>query len=101
MSDDLAPKAFRNHVKVFDSPAGDRWRGALVTSFGGGTATLSVLVEAGFVRTFTGPSSDLPAGAGAVGEAVCVRVIGAGALTYSLAEIRASEFDSRDGVPSD
>lgn len=98
MTENLLPRPLRRHVKVYDSPAGDKWRGAYVQSIVGGTATIGVLAEASFVRTFTGPLTDVPVGAQSIGAPLVVRLTGA--PPYVLAEIQASSFDGADGPPS-
>lgn len=76
------------------------WRGALLQSVVGQTATIRVLAEAHIVRVFSGALSDVPTTARAIGDPLVVRLTGSGLADYSLAEIRGSTF-ARADAPRD
>jgi hypothetical protein len=91
-------RALRAHRHTFDRDD-EHWRPGIIANVAGETVTIRVWCCPGTIRDFEIAAALLP-GAASIGAPLAARMSGNGALSFTVAEVRASHWGA-DGGPGD
>jgi hypothetical protein len=91
-------RALRPHRHTFDR-GDDHWRPGIIASVAGETVTIRVWCCPGTIRDFD-IAAALLSGAASIGAPLAARMSGNGALSFTVAEVRAGQWGS-DGPGAD